>query len=159
MWKTQRQQFQEKFLKIKEQQRQLQKEEEKRRKQLVEKQGRDGEHSAEARQALCEEIQRRREWSLLKLSDQQENMTMNQRQLEMQRKKIIDKHIGLKQQLENMKLHQELMIEQHRRQDQERRRLTEEIVESSHGALRQRLLSQPLKLAKEDEADKNKDIK
>lgn len=86
---------------------------------------------------------------------------MNQRHQELQRKRIIEKHIGIKQQLENMKIHQNLMIEQHRKQDQERRRLTEEIAETCHGSLRQRLLSQPLKTKKEEDEDKgkNNDIK
>lgn len=51
-----------------------------------------------------------------------------------------------------------------KRQDKERRRLTEEIVETNHGAYRMRIMSQSLLAGKggglggKDDDDKNKDL-
>lgn len=60
------------------------------------------------------------------------------------KERLIEKHITLKRQLEGIKQQQSMLLEMRKKQDKERRKLTEEIVETNHGAFRQRLMSQSL---------------
>ncbi|CDW84610.1 UNKNOWN [Stylonychia lemnae] len=162
LWKTQRKNFDEKFQRIKDQQKMLQKELDIKRKTILEKHAKEGELHKEAQQFIQEETQKKREWSNLKRTDQQENLSINNRKKELLKERLIEKHIVLKKQLEGYKQQQNLVLEHRKRQDKERRKLTEEIVETSHSAFRKRLMSQSLGpsqgLGGKDDDEKNRDI-
>ena len=107
----------------------MQKEKEKKLKSILDKQQKETDHKAENKSILNEEVVKRREWSHLKKSDQQENLYLNQRQNELIKQKLIEKHMMLQNQLVDMKQSQEMVKEQRRKQDLERRRVVEEITD------------------------------
>eukprot|EP00347_Sterkiella_histriomuscorum_P023386 403334832 len=144
LWKTQRKQLEDKFSKIRDQQLQLQKEQDKKRKQILEKHSKENELHNEARHFIQEEVVKKREWSNLKRYDQQENLMINQRRKELMKERLIEKHIVIKKQLEGIKQQQSMLLEMRKKQDKERRKITEEIIETNHGAFRQRLMSQSI---------------
>ncbi len=103
MWKTQRKTFSEKFEKIKHQQQIIQKELEKKRRSILTRFEKDQEHHSETKNFIVEEMNKKKEMQTLKKIDQQENLMLNQRQKELLKQKLIEKHLIMKQQLEVFK--------------------------------------------------------
>ena len=89
--------------------------EEKRKRQIIDKHRKQDGIKNQTRSFIDGEIRKKREWSTLRKEDQLENLTINQKATQNQKQKLIEKHIGIKKQLDTMKQSQSFLIEQRKR--------------------------------------------